>query len=97
MDEILLPAGARGGSMFGHPGYYVGRKLIACHYGKGLALRLPEKLAKRLLLRQRAKPFRPYGKASMRHWVLLRHGRAEDFRADRTLLMAAVRFANSMP
>ncbi|HEX5612629.1 MAG TPA: hypothetical protein VFX67_08230 [Burkholderiales bacterium] len=97
IDEILLPAGIRSGSMFGHPGYYVGRKLVACHYGRGLAIRLPEKLVESLLLRRRAKPFRPYGKAPMRHWVLLHHARAEDFRTDRKLLMIAVRLANSMP
>lgn len=61
----------RGGSMFGCPAAFHGRKMAACVYGGKIGLKLPEELAKATLASGRAVPFTPYGKAKMREWIML--------------------------
>ena len=98
VDDILLDLPeVRAGSMFGHPAYYVGRLLIACHYGSQVGVKIPPDLAELLLRRGTASLFLPYGKKRMRGWVALSHVRAGDFRQDREVFFAAVKFARANP
>ena len=84
----------RGGSMFGCPAAFHGRKLAACIYGDTIGLKVPETLAKASLASGRAVPFTPYGKPNMREWIMLATCRDElDTIAD--LLAAALAYAGA--
>lgn len=63
--------GARPGHMFGHPALYTGRRLAACAYGTGFALKLPADRVQELLSSGRAATFEPYGKPPMAEWAHL--------------------------
>ncbi|MGB8735482.1 MAG: TfoX/Sxy family protein [Rhodomicrobium sp.] len=64
----------RGGSMFGCPAAFHGRKMAACVYGDKIGLKVPEEQANATLASGRAVPFTPYGKAKMREWIMLEGG-----------------------
>ena len=84
----------RGGSMFGCPAAYRGRKLAACVYGSGVGLKVPEAVAKSAIASGRAVPFTPYGKSQMREWIMIRpHEDGLDAYAD--LLEAALTYAEA--
>ena len=87
----------REGRMFGHPAWFVGRRMFACVYGAGVGLKLPEPEAAALLKRAGVVRFQPYGKAPMREWVQLNRARAADYRRDRATLEAAIRYAGAAP
>lgn len=89
--QEMLPAqeGVRAGKMFGFPAWYAGCRLFACVYGEGVGLKLPEALARQLLLESHVVPFRPMGKPAMREWVQLNRPRAEDYRQDLALFLLA--------
>ena len=87
----------REGRMFGHPAWFVGRRMFACVYGEGVGLKLPEAEATALLKRAGVVRFQPYGKAPMREWVQVTRARAADYRRDRATLEAAIRYAGAAP
>ena len=87
----------REGRMFGHPAWFVGRRMFACVYGEGVGLKLPEAEATALLKRAHVVRFQPYGKAAMREWVQLNRARPADYRRDRATLEAAIRYAAAKP
>lgn len=62
----------RVGKMFGYPALYTGGKLYACAYGDGVGLKLPGRVVVAIIEEASFESFRPYGKARMREWVLLR-------------------------
>lgn len=73
VDSLLLdrPCGTEG-HMFGYPAYYVNKKLAICHYGEGIALKLPAEEATALKESDPAcNAFCPMGKSMGRHWVIL--------------------------
>ncbi|MFN2556405.1 MAG: hypothetical protein ABR592_05945 [Nitriliruptorales bacterium] len=70
--------GARPGHMFGYPALYAGRRLAACAYGEGIAMKLPADRVQTLLATGQAGPFQPYGKAKMKEWVHVRVGTTEE-------------------
>jgi hypothetical protein len=84
----------RGGSMFGCPAAYHGRKLAACIYGDKIGLKVPFEVAKAALEARRAVPFTPYGKPQMREWIMIAVGedRLDDIG---DLLQAALSYAES--
>lgn len=87
----------REGRMFGHPAWFVGRRMFACVYGDGVGLKLPEAEATALLKRAGVVRFQPYGKAPMREWVQVNRKRPADYRRDRATLEAAIRYAAATP
>jgi hypothetical protein len=92
---ILAIAGTRAGAMFGHPAFFSGRKMFACVYGGGIALRLPAETASRVGRRKDVIEFRPHGRA-MRNWVEIRRARAEDYKLDAALFREAAAFAQML-
>jgi hypothetical protein len=69
--DIGQSLGGRTGHMFGHPALYAGRRLAACAYGRGIALKLPAHRVDALQSDGRATTFKPYGKPAMKPWVHL--------------------------
>ena len=85
--------GTRLGKMFGYPALYAGRKLFACAYGDGIALKLPVEVVAALVEEEEGfEPFQPYGKARMRAWVFLRAKDREAVHARVDLLEQAAGF-----
>ncbi len=82
----------RVGKMFGYPALYTGGKLYACAYGEGVGLKLPGRAVAGLIEEPSFEAFRPYGKARMREWVLLRATSGEAVRTQFDLLEWAARF-----
>ena len=82
----------RVGKMFGYPALYTGGKLYACAYGDGVGLKLPGRVVAALIEEASFEPFRPYGKARMREWVLLRVTSGEAVRTQFDLLEEAAGF-----
>ncbi|MFN9030471.1 MAG: TfoX/Sxy family protein [Betaproteobacteria bacterium] len=81
------------GRMFGYPAFYVGRKMFACVYGAGVALKLPASMVPPLLARPTVKWFEPMGRRRMREWIEIDRVRSADYRHDRALFEAAIRYA----
>ena len=71
----------RSGKMFGYPAYYVGKKLCICLYEHGVGVKVPEKLAAKLLESDPSVvPFQPLGRPKMRQWIQINLSRSEDYR-----------------
>lgn len=87
----------REGRMFGYPAFFVGRRMFACVYGKGVGVKVPAEMAARLLERPDTEPFRPLGKSTMREWVQINHARANDYRGDLDVFLASLEFASNAP
>lgn len=70
----------RSGKMFGFPAYYAGKKLSICLYEDGVAVKIPEEMAKKLFeTDQNAKPFHPMGRLKMKEWVQIDLGESEKY------------------
>ena len=80
----------RGGSMFGSPSLFLGRRMIGCVFGTRIGLKLPATVAAQARADGSAQPFRPYGKPAMREWIEI-----EGDHLDRhmSLIAQAIRFA----
>lgn len=97
VDALLLPVpGVRTGTMFGYPAYYVGRRLLACHYGGKVGIKVPVALAQSFIRTGRARAFRPYGKARMREWLAITWKCALERRSAASVLRAAVAYAKEL-
>lgn len=88
---LRLPQ-VREDQMFGLPGFFVGRKLFACLYGRSVGVRVPTELAERLLKQSRCTPFRPYRRPAMREWVQFPCASPEDVADHEDVLIAAYEF-----
>lgn len=82
----------REGRMFGHPAFFVGKKMFACVYGDGVGLKLPAERAAALLAAPDVVPFQPYGKPRMREWVQINRAVSEDYLGDRDAFEQAIRY-----
>jgi hypothetical protein len=82
-------------AMFGHPGFAVGGKMLACLYDEGVAVKLPAEQAQAAVGRPGIQTFRPYGK-SMREWVLIVHDDLEAYAGDVDLFDAAIEYVASV-
>jgi hypothetical protein len=79
--------GTRAGKMFGYPAFFAGRRLFACVYGDGIALRLkPDDV---IGTEARVNDFRPQGRV-MRGWVLLVYPHEHAIGRDRPLFLRAI-------
>ncbi len=86
--------GARTGHMFGYPALYAGRRLAACAYGEGIAMKLPADRVRTLVASGQAGPFQPYGKATMREWIHVRASRNEEVDELRHLVAESLAFVS---
>ncbi len=57
--------------MFGHPGYFLGRKLVACHFAEGLAAKVGARKASELTRKGSGKPFQAYGRKMGPEWLFI--------------------------
>ena len=95
VDELLLPLpGVRPGKMFGYPAYYTGRRMFACLYGPGVALKLPPADVDRLLGRTGITRFEPLGR-KMGGWVMIVRKRPGDLRRLRKLFRASFEYVRA--
>ncbi|CAN5785681.1 hypothetical protein BH24ACT14_BH24ACT14_15590 [soil metagenome] len=78
--------------MFGHSAVYAGRRLAACAYANGIALKLPAHLAEALIAQARAVPFQPYGKARMWEWGHFRAATCFDVAKHTNLIAQSIAF-----
>ena len=94
LDEILLEYPlVRAGKMFGFPAYYVGKKLCVCLYEQGVAIKVPQETAARLLKEDpNAVPFQPLGKPKMREWIQINLSRSEEYHRYQSLFEESIRF-----
>lgn len=69
LDSLYLHRqGVRAGSMFGHRGYFLGRRLFACITSRGVCLRLGRARTERAVACGVATDFRPHGRP-MQAWA----------------------------
>lgn len=94
LDDLLLGhPHIRAGKMFGLPAYYAGAKLGICLYEEGVAIKLPERSAAKLLeMDGNTIPFRPLGKPKMREWVQINLSRSEDYRQYESVFDESIRY-----
>lgn len=97
LDEIFggIPD-VRLAKAFGYPGYYLGKKMIACVYEDGLGIKVPQELAQKLLSDGRALPFKPYNRHTMRQWVFVVHENPDDYKKDMDIILSAVEYISSL-
>jgi hypothetical protein len=86
--------GVRSGKMFGFPAFFVGRRLFACVFGSGLALKLPPPVLARVLAQPGVSRFEPYGR-KMREWAHVVHETAGEYAQDAELLLEAARYVGA--
>jgi hypothetical protein len=82
--------GVRRGKMFGLPAIYVGRRLVTCLMEDGIAVRLPQDLARREIRERKGKPLASRGH-EMGRWVTYRPRTAVAARKLTSLIEVAVR------
>ena len=87
LEELVLRLPyARRRKMFGHTAFFAGRKMFACLYGGGIALRLS--VAEAHGAAATVREFRPHGRR-MRNWVLFVYEDLSVPAADRDLFRRA--------
>lgn len=88
VDHVVRGLGdTRCGSMFGYPAFFAGRKMFACVYGEGVAVRLTQ--AETSGTGAVVREFRPHGR-TMRRWVLLVYVNQNAIQHDRALFQRAI-------
>jgi hypothetical protein len=97
LDEIFsgIP-GVRFAKAFGYPGYYLGKKMIACVYEEGLGIKLSPEWTEKMLGENRAIPFKPYGRHTMRQWVFIVHENPVDFKKDLDIFYESIQYISSL-
>ncbi|CDI03457.1 conserved hypothetical protein [Candidatus Competibacter denitrificans Run_A_D11] len=97
LDSLLLKMpSVVDGKMFGYPAYYANGKLFACIYGEGVGLKIPEKIANKLLSEDHVVPFQPLGKSKMREWVQINRARSADYQKDINIFRSSVEFVSQL-
>jgi hypothetical protein len=98
LDAFLLKIPkVKPGRMFGHPAYYVHGKLFACVYGRGVAIKIPEQLA-RTLLEARKKdiqPFAPMDGRIMREWIHIVRQDSKGYRRDKDIFLSSIEYVSA--
>lgn len=99
LDKLLLASKkATEGKMFGYPAYYIDNKLAICHYHEGIAVKLPEELAVKIIKdRKSCEAFCPSGKKMGKNWVIIFPEKVEDIESDKSLYFKSVAFVRSLP
>jgi len=83
------------GQMMGSPAFYCltpsgKRKMFACVYGPGVALKLPREMADNLIGEAGIEPWAPGRAHVMGGWVLLIRADAQDYRDELELLRLSI-------
>jgi len=93
LDDLLLGyPHVRPGKMFGFPAYYAGKKLCICLYKQGVAVKLPQQSAAKLLgADPNTVPFQPMGRKRMREWVQINLKRSEGYRLYQSVFDESIR------
>lgn len=81
--------------MYGHPAYYVGGKLFASLFDKGVCVKVPLALKNELLKRNEIEPFEPMGR-KMREWILINREKPEDYLKDKYIFEKSIKFVSSL-
>jgi hypothetical protein len=89
---LLGVAGVEPGRMFGYPIYKVGGRMLACVYGPGVALKLPESRVDVLLTERGNLPFTPRGR-KMKEWVMVARKGSRSYLKLRHLFLESIEFA----
>jgi hypothetical protein len=84
----------RAGAMFGCPGYFLGKKAVACVFESDVCLTLPVPEIDVLVTRPGFRRFAPMGRV-MSGWVLVNRARLAEMADDRTLLEHAIEYARA--
>jgi hypothetical protein len=96
VDSILLKMpSVVPGKMFGYPAYYVHGKLSACIFEKGVGIKVPENLAKKLIGKEGIIPFQPLGRPKMKEWIQINRQNPEEYLKDKDIFEASVNFTAS--
>lgn len=96
LDTFLLDIPiVKEGKMYGHPAYYVGGKLFASLFMKGVCVKVPVSLKKELLKREGIEPFEPMGR-KMREWILINRENSEDYLKDKDIFNKSIEFVASL-
>jgi TfoX/Sxy family transcriptional regulator of competence genes len=93
-DILRVYPEVREGRMFGHPAFYVGKKMFACLYEEGVGLKLPADEVAEQLANPGVVPFRPYGKPRMREWLQINRAESEQYQEDIALFERSIRFVS---
>lgn len=97
LDSLLLKMpSVVDGKMFGYPAYYANGKLLACIYGEGVGLKIPEEIANKLLSEDHVVPFQPLGKSKMRECVQINRARSADYQKDINVFRSSVEFVSQL-
>jgi hypothetical protein len=97
LDTFLLDKpGVKPGKMFGYPAYYVNKKLFACLYEDGVGIKLPEKIAKKLVGQEGIIHFQPLGRRKMREWIQINRENPEEYRGDREIFESSIQYVSSL-
>ncbi len=95
-DQLFLNnSEVENGLMFGYPAYYINKKLVACHYGNGLAIKLPEAIVGKLMSDKSfdAEPFCPMGKKMGKNWIILMKSGNKRFKLSEYVVQEAISFS----
>jgi hypothetical protein len=82
------------GQMFGCPGYFLGKKAVACVFGGEGCLTLPALEVASLVEQPGYRLFQARGR-TMTGWILLDRGRVEGLASDTRLVEHAIEYARS--
>lgn len=97
LDSFLLSIPiVRPGKMFGYPAYYVGNKLFACVFQDAVGIKVPEKLATKLLERDDIVHFQPLGRKKMREWIQINKDQSDEYRQEQDVFDASIEFVSSI-
>jgi len=96
LDTFLLKYPiVKPGKMYGHPAYYIGGKLFASLYIKGVCVKVPESLKNELLKKEEIIPFEPMGR-KMREWILINRNKSEDYLNDKDIFESSIKYVASL-
>lgn len=77
------------GKMFGYPGYYINKKLVACVFEENICLKLPLERVKVLLKEPGITQYMAMGTRLMKEWVLITRKNPKDYLKDQKLFKEA--------
>jgi hypothetical protein len=97
LDSFLLETqGVVPGKMFGYPAYYTNKKLFACIYEDGVAVKIPENKVNELIGKKGISHFQPMGRSKMREWILINREKPGEYLKDKEIFNDSIKFVLTM-
>lgn len=95
LDTFLLGIpGVTAGKAFGYPVYAISGIMFACLCGEGVAIKLPQKIARRLIAKRAdVSEFEPAPGKVWREWIMIQRESAADYMQDSDLFQMAIEYA----